>query len=134
MRTSVISAAVLVATLVGCGVSVTPRVDLPSWCPSGDCLGVPADPPRSGILGSTGDCTWIDIDGQRASALWPPHYSATFVPALIVYDESGHDVARGGQQLTTQMLGPTRQTEDECGLGQIIDVYFDPFAPSEDPS
>ena len=97
---------------------------LPTWCDTGRCVGVPADPPRSGVLGDTGGCIWLDIDGQRVEPLWPFGYAATLDP-LIVYDAGGREVARGGPTLTTPMLGPdSHLLPNGCGLSSSIRLYF----------
>jgi hypothetical protein len=102
---------------------------LPTWCPSGDCPGVPAIDLRTGTLHSTQHCIWIEIDGQRAGTLWPAHYTATYVP-LVVFDESGQQVAKEGDKLTTAIVGPKPTVEDSCGIDSVVELYFNPFATS----
>lgn len=72
----------------------------------------------------------MNIDGQRAAILWPPHYTATFEPAAVIFDEEGQRVARAGDALTTVMLGPDPKDADACGLTAVVQVYFDKVAAS----
>lgn len=65
---------------------------------------------------------WIEIDGVRAAPLWPPRYSARLNP-LVVLDETGQERFAVGDRITTQMLGPSPQERDACGLEQQISVY-----------
>lgn len=66
------------------------------------------------------------IDGTQASALWPPHYTATYGP-LVVYDATGQRVAREGDRLRTVILGPTPIDLDSCGLRSQVQLFFDPY-------
>jgi hypothetical protein len=118
-------AVAMAAIISGC--NTTLRNELPTWCTSGDCVGVPADIPRSGTVHSAGNCIWMDIDGQRAAILWPPNYTAAFAPAAVISDEKGQPVARAGEELTTVILGPTQSDKDDCGLTAAVQVYFDTF-------
>jgi hypothetical protein len=123
-RSPALALPLLVLLAAGCS-SVAPgsRASLPSWCGTGSCEGIPADPPRTGMLGDDGTCLWLDLEGARVEPLWPPGYTARFDP-LTVFDATGGEVAHGGATLTTQMLGPQSQFPDGCGQVQIVEVFF----------
>lgn len=99
--------------------------DLPTWCTTGPCLGVPADVPRTAIVHSAGRCVSVDIDGGRAAVLWPRLYVATFGP-FRAYDEHGRLVAEDGHELRTIILGPFPTEKDSCGLTRTVQLYFAP--------
>ena len=65
------------------------------------------------------------IDGIHASALWPPHYTATFDP-LVIFDESGRQIAKGGDALQIVVLGPTPIGPDSCGMQNQVQLFFGP--------
>lgn len=120
-------AAILLSILAcGCLPTVT-RPELPTWCTTGDCVGVPAIGHRSGTIHATGDCIWMTFEGQRVAVLWPAHYSAAYTPALAVFDESGRQVASEGEQLNLAILGPDSIETDACGLEKVVQLHFDPF-------
>jgi hypothetical protein len=109
---------------VSSSVAVT---DLPTWCTRGPCLGVPADPARSGVLRASGGCVWIEIDGVRAVPRWPRGYRATDQP-FTAFDPAGRQVARADETIETIMLGPVTIPETTCGLTRQVDLYFDEYA------
>jgi hypothetical protein len=104
-------------------------VELPSWCTAGPCVGVPADIPRMAIFRAAARCVWVEVDGNRASVLWPPRYRATYEP-FRAYDERGRLVAQEGGVVTTVILGPFPIERDICGLTQSVQLYFDSFVES----
>jgi hypothetical protein len=118
-------ARILVVALLaaGCGSSTTG--ELPTWCPSDDCVGMPADLPRTGTIHATDGCIWMEIEGQKASTLWPPNFTATFAPDLEVLDDSGNTIITGdGHSLVAVMLGPRSAISDPCGLGSVVEIFF----------
>ena len=88
--------AMLAIMLLGCAPSLP--VD-PRWVGDG-CRGVGTDVV---IHGSAADpkVTWVTSPetGQRTEIIWPVGYSARFLPALEVLDETGRVVAREGDHL-----------------------------------
>jgi hypothetical protein len=119
------SALLIVLSHVIIGCSVLPiDTQAPTWCASGGCVGIPADPPRSAVLRGAGSCVWLELDnGHKAAPLWPPGYRIHFNP-IIVTNPAGAEVARQGATLTTQMLGPMNVAADPCGLTEKIDVFY----------
>src|SRR5664279_586760 len=89
---SMVGAALLVL-LGACSSSASSRYGMPTWCTSGSCLGIPADPVRAGTLHAGGACVWLDVDGQRARVLWPAGFTAQRDP-FAVFDPRGREVAR----------------------------------------
>jgi len=66
----------------------------------------------------------FEIEGVRASAIWPPKFTASPAP-VVVYDAEGAEFAREGEILTAVMLGPKKLDHvDGCGLTNVIEVYF----------
>lgn len=134
--------ALSVLVVAGCtGGSISPlalgRVALPNWpwtFPSG-CALSEAPPPSPGVVpcvitghgvegrldGSAG-CVWIVLDGggERRDLRWPPGYSVQFNP-LIVYDNNGAEIARGGEQVTADGSEPP-SVSNPCG-GRVTDIY-----------
>ena len=123
--TSLAQVVAIAALLSGC-VPATIRPELPTWCTNGDCIGVPAIGHRSGTLHATGDCIWLTFEEQRVAVLWPLHYTATFTPALAVFDEGGRQVAVDGDELTLAIVGPSPTDKDACGLESVVQLHFDP--------
>ena len=116
----------LAAFVTACGLTPhgTTR-SLPSWCPRDACPGIPADVPKTGVLGGTGECLWIDTDGILASTLWPPKYTASVEP-IVVYDEAGKAVFHPGDVISAVMFGPTKLDHpDGCGLINEVALYID---------
>jgi hypothetical protein len=73
----------------------------------------------------------MEIDGQNASTRWPPHFTATFVPDLEIFDDAGNTIATGdGARLTAVMLGPRPDISDPCGQGSVVEIFF----PQVDPA
>jgi hypothetical protein len=107
--------------------SASTRPELPTWCPSGECPGVPAIGHRSGTIHATGECIWMTFEGQRVAILWPAHYTATYTPALAVFDQRGRPVAVEGEQLTLAILGPDPIETDACGLENVVQLHFNPL-------
>jgi hypothetical protein len=91
---------------------------------------VPAIDARTGTIHATQQCIWIEIDGQRAATLWPAHFTATYAP-LVVFDESGRQVAKEGDQLTMAFVGPKPAAEPRCGIDSVVELHFEP-APAGD--
>jgi hypothetical protein len=81
---------------------------------------------RTGTIHATQQCIWIEIEGRRAATLWPAHYTATYEP-LVVFDESGQQVAKEGDQLTMAFVGPKRASEQRCGMDSVVELHFKPF-------
>ncbi len=127
-------AAILVSILAcGCFPAVT-RPELPTWCTTGDCVGVPAIDHRSGMIYATRECIWMTFEGQRVAVLWPAHYTATYTPALAVFDESGRQVASEDAELSLAILGPDSIERDGCGLEKVVQLHFDPFQQATAPA
>jgi hypothetical protein len=125
-RCHALSLAVLFV-IAACGPGAATRHDLPTWCNGGPCLGVPADIPRTATIHGSSSCIWLEIEGQRSAILWPAHYTAELQP-LIVYDDSGNEMAKEGDVLATVMLGPIQTDRDACGLTSTVQLYFDKFS------
>ena len=134
MTSRAIQRAMVIAILVSGCVPIATRPELPTWCPSGDCPGVPAIDLRSGTIHATGECIWMTFEGQRVAVLWPAHYTATFEPALTVFDEAGRPVARDGDELTLAILGPHPIEKDGCGLESTVQLHFDQFPTATAPA
>ena len=115
--------AALLVLLGACSSSASSRYELPTWCTSGSCVGIPADPARAGTLHASGACVWLDVDGQRARVLWPAGFTGQRDP-FVVFDPRGREVARDGSAIRTQMLGPEAVGADACGLAASINLYF----------
>lgn len=124
-----VRSAIALALLASGCIPTATGPELPTWCASGDCVGVPADVSRTGTIHVTGECIWMQIDGQRAAVLWPPHFTARFSPSAAILNESGEQVAKDGDELTTVILGPKSKDKDACGLVNVVELYFNQFAP-----
>jgi hypothetical protein len=124
--TRVVRAAILMAIMAGGCFPTATRPELPTWCTTGDCVGVPAIDLRSGTIHATGECIWMTFEDQRVALLWPAHYTATFTPTLTVFDGDGRRVASDGDELTLAILGPDPIERDACGLEKVVQLHFEP--------
>ena len=139
---------VLAVLLAACSSNASPsvllqplpsgRVHLASWpwaFPS-DCSLSEAPPPTAGTipcvvtghavegrLEAAGGCVWVVLEGsaERRELRWPPGYSAQFDP-LVLFDPSGHVVAKGGDLISADGFEPPDAVSGTCG-GPVTDIY-----------
>lgn len=113
---SVVTALVIVVS--GCtsiAPTAVPRFPLKTEGAFVGCLGVALNDAQ--IKGSASDprLVWLEGGGERVEVIWPPRYSARFVPKLEVLDERGRVVLRDGDMIS-----------GACAAGDSGQLYLSP--------
>ena len=112
-RALMLLAVVLLGVACGTGSDVpssAPRFALPTipadWARDPNCAGVELTPLV--LKGQTAEgATSVTANGNVPIS-WPPGYTATFDPSLVVWSPDGREFARGGEDMTGVVWHGTR--------------------------
>lgn len=126
----------LLTLVAACGEDGPTRIPLPpgvvrlpdySPCPqpAPDIPCVYAGRAVFGTIHEDEGCIYMVLEnGRRVRVVWPFGYSARLDP-FVVYDNTGLEVARDGDELRPEGDGPLAGAPDECGMTSYV-VLIDP--------
>lgn len=74
-------------------------------------------------MGGAGGCIWLELEGERGEARWPPGFVLQADRASIT-DAKGATVARVGDALHGVILGPKSISPSRaCAMPIAFEVY-----------